>query len=174
MIESEEEIEVKKWKHKGVMYYIDEATNDVYDIKTEELVGRYNKTKDIIRKAEKEEEEEDEEEKQMKEERRREKEKIEAMAKRMREKDEKDTGFKKWFYKGIVHYKNKDNYVLDQLTKPVGIYRKGKIEPMTDEEKRKLKEIYEIDEEEDEEDLDAMIDELDAEIEAMFVEDFAL
>lgn len=62
MSDSEEEIEVKVFLYRGKKYYIQETTGDVFDIKTNEFIGKYNKkTKEIVEDIDEEEEEKEDE-----------------------------------------------------------------------------------------------------------------
>lgn len=48
MSDSEEEIEVKVFLHRGKKYYLQEKTGDVFDINTNEFIGKFNSKTDVI------------------------------------------------------------------------------------------------------------------------------
>ena len=162
MSDSEEEIEVRRWTHKGKRYLIDPRNNNVYDEISHELVGIYNSKSDKIESDEeqivieekqptKKEQEKERKEKRMEEDKT---EKFEVYERRNGERELVFLGYKTL----------RTNRVYNQLLKPHGIYD-PKTRKVDTSKKPPPLEGYE--EEDEEEDLDAMIDALDAEIDAL-------
>lgn len=171
MSDTEEiEIEVVKWTHNGKQYLLHKETGDVYDLKTQEFIGTYNKKTDEIEYEEGSEEEDEEEEslskqaeKQM-EQGRKLREQEEQLKKRQYDEDllVKFENPKPSEYKmGIFGYKSaRTNRVYTMDFKPFGMYDP---KTRTIDTKKKPPPHFE----EDEEDLDAMIDQLDKEIDEL-------
>lgn len=163
MSDSEEEIEVRRWTHKGKRYLIDPRNNNVYDEISHELVGTYNSKSDkiesdeeqiVIKQKQEKQQTKKEQEKERKE-KRMEEDKTEKFEVYERRNGERQLVFLGW--KTI-----RTNRVYDQLFKPYGIYD-PKTRKVDTSKKPPPLEGYES----DEEDLDAMIDALDAEIDAL-------
>lgn len=172
-IEEEIEVEVKRFTHEGKQYLIDESTNDIYDVETQEKIGTYNKETDEIEDEDEVEEEEDEEERKQRE---KEDERMtrifkqaEEFKKRQYDEDlpmkfEVMENIKGEYKQTFLGYKTpKTNRVYTLLFAPYGMYD-PKTRKVDKSKKPPFLEGYEPDEEE----LDAMIDDLDAEMERIF------
>jgi hypothetical protein len=175
MSDSEEEITVEVWNHKGIKYLLDPATDDVYDFKEQTLIGRYNpKTKQI----ESEEERIVIKQKQDKRKSKKEEEKKKQMEKEQQQKEQqmKDdvlVKFEEYKYGNngrelvFLGYKSiRTNRVYTGAFKPYGMY-----DPKTRKVDKSIKPPPLEEYESDEEDLDAMIDALDNEIDELDPED---
>jgi hypothetical protein len=175
MSDSEEEITVEVWNYKGKKYLLDPATDDVYDFKEQTLIGRYNpKTEQIEseeerivikqKREERQKKKEDEKKKQMEKER---KQKEQRMEDDVVERFEYFTYGKKGRELALIGWKTiRTNRVYTQLLKPYGMY-----DPKTRKVDKSIKPPPLEEYESDEEDLDAMIDALNREIDELDPED---
>jgi hypothetical protein len=176
MSDSEEEITVEVWNHKGKKYLLDPATDDVYDFKEHTLIGRYNpKTEQIEseeerivikqKREERQKKKEDEKKKQMEKERKQKEQRMEDDVLEKFEEYKYGKNGRELVLKGWKTIRT--NRVYTQLLKPYGMYD-PKTRTVDKSTKPPAIEGYE---ESDEEDLDAMIDALDREIDELDPED---
>lgn len=155
MSDSEEEIEVNVINYKGTKFFLDKKTNKIYDAEDNEHIGTFNPSTKEIEFFPDEEEALDEEE---------------AFKKKAFDEDLpvkfKNPNLKEYKNMGIFGFKTvRSNRVYSMALNPVGIY-----DPKTRkiDTSKKPPPILE----DDEEDLDAMIDALDKEIDELDIDEY--
>jgi hypothetical protein len=157
MSDSEEEIEVKVFLHRGTKYYIQEKTGDIFDIKTNEFIGKFNKKTDQIEDVmeQEEEEEEDEDEKALKKFRQ---DFLESEKKREAREYEDDEAVRFRLGTFLGFKTARTNKVYNQVGVPYGMYdpKTGNIDT-----NKKPEPLFDEREEEEEEDPDTEVEEED-------------